>query len=273
MTAHAMSISMNSDHDEDSLTDDFCLFEEPEGYFQAEKPPTSATHELLSGETVTVRLVGHNPLWGHLLWNAGRVISNYLEERSETLIRGRDILELGAGAGLPSLVCAKRDARSVVVTDYPDPDLIENLRHNISHCNLPAGVDNIHAEGYLWGASAETVRSYLRDPATGFDILILADLLFNHSEHSKLIASIEQCLRKSRTAQALVFFTPYRPWLLEKDLAFFDLARSAGFKVEKILEKVMDKVLFEKDPGDELLRRTVYGYEVRWGDGKNPEKQ
>jgi len=64
----------------------------------------------------------------------------------------------------------------------------------------------------------------------------------------------------------LVFFTPYRPWLLEKDLAFFDLAKDSGFHVNKIFEKVMDKVLFEKDPGDELLRRTVYGYELKWAD-------
>jgi nicotinamide N-methyltransferase len=51
---------------------------------------------------------------------------------------------------------------------------------------------------------------------------------------------------------------------LEKDLAFFDLARQEGFVVEKILEKVMDKVMFEQDRGDELLRRTVFGYELRW---------
>lgn len=50
---------------------------------------------------------------GHLLWNAGRVVSGYLEENAGGLIRGRDVLELGAGAGLPSLVCAARGARTV----------------------------------------------------------------------------------------------------------------------------------------------------------------
>ena len=56
-------------------------------------------------------------------------------------------------------------------------------------------------------------------------------------------------LKKAPESRAFVFFTPYRPWLLEKDLAFFDLAREAGFTVEKTFEKVMDKVMFEKDPG------------------------
>lgn len=80
-------------------------------------------------------------------------------------------------------------------------------------------------------------------------MLILADLLFNHSEHAKLVKSVQLTLKKSPTARAFVFFTPYRPWLYEKDLAFFDLARDAGFNVSKTFEKVMDKVMFEEDPG------------------------
>ena len=44
------------------------------------------------------------------------------------------MLELGAGAGLPSIVCALNGAKIVVVTDYPDSDLVENLRHNMSTC-------------------------------------------------------------------------------------------------------------------------------------------
>ena len=94
--------------------------------------------------------------------------------------------------------------------------------------------------------------------------MILGDLLFNHSEHSKLISTIQQTLKKSSSAQALVFFTPYRPWLLDKDLAFFDLARVAGFVVEKVLEEIMEAAMFQDDPGDEKLRRTVFAYVVKW---------
>ena len=32
-------------------------------------------------------------------------------------------------------------------------------------------------------------------------------------------------------------------------MAFFDLAKDAGFTVTKTFEKVMDKVMFEEDPG------------------------
>jgi len=173
------------------------------------------------------------------------------------------VLELGAGAGLPSLVCALKGARRVVVTDYPDPDLIENLHVNVANCSLPADA-RVSAEGFLWGASPDRLIEQLGDEAAGFDVVILADLLFNHSEHGKLVSSVQQTLKPLPDSRALVFFTPYRPWLLEKDLAFFDLAKASGFVVTKLLEEVMEKVMFEEDPGDELLRRTVFGYELRW---------
>ena len=89
------------------------LFEEPGDFYPKAKEPTFAEHTLSSGESLQVRLLGHSPLWGHVLWNAARVASDYLEDHADSLIRGKDVLELGAGAGVPSLVCAIRGARKV----------------------------------------------------------------------------------------------------------------------------------------------------------------
>ena len=50
---------MASDSDQD-LED---IFREPVGYFQPEKAATFVEHTLFSGETLRLRLVGHNPLW------------------------------------------------------------------------------------------------------------------------------------------------------------------------------------------------------------------
>jgi nicotinamide N-methyltransferase len=216
-----------------------------------------------------------------LQWQAGRLISTYLESNA-SIISSKTVLELGAGAGLPSLVCTILGAKKAVVTDYPDPDLIQNLTYNIEHFQDCANSEfdtqgRIVAEGYLWGADPEPLLAHLSQlespglksdhtiqPDLKFDILILADLLFNHSEHAKLVSTVQKTLSHSPDAKALVFFTPYRPWLLEKDMAFFDLCRDAGFHVEKVLEEKMDKVMFEEDRGDEEIRRTVFGYVVTW---------
>ncbi|TVY93549.1 Protein N-terminal and lysine N-methyltransferase [Lachnellula willkommii] len=262
--------SANTPHqdDGDSDSETMNLFTDPPDYYPPSPKPTTETHTLLSGRVLSLRLVGHNPLWGHHLWQAGRIVSTYLES-TPSLIASKTVLELGAGAGLPSLVCAVLGAGKVVVADYPDPDLVSNLWTNIdtTKLNESEGADKkkIVAEGYCWGADPAPLLSHLpSSSAGGFDILILADLLFNHSEHEKLVSTIKGTLSKKEGSKALVFFTPYRPWLYEKDMAFFDVVREAGFTVEKVLEEKMEKVMFEGDPGDEELRRTVFGYVVRW---------
>lgn len=94
------------------------------------------------------------------MWNAGRTTSTYLEERAEELVKNKTVLELGAGAGLPSLVCALKGAAQVVVTDYPDADLIENLRYNIAHCDALKDPSRIAAEvGPLFYAIACLIRN------------------------------------------------------------------------------------------------------------------
>lgn len=54
--------------DDDSSTyEEPNLFQEPDGYYQEEKEPTFQKHRLRSGESMNLRLVGHNPLWVSIL--------------------------------------------------------------------------------------------------------------------------------------------------------------------------------------------------------------
>ncbi|KAH8432095.1 putative nicotinamide N-methyltransferase Nnt1 [Aspergillus melleus] len=243
------------------------MFDDPEGFYEPEKEPTFAEHPMLSGQTVRVRLVGSHPLYGDLLWNAGRTSASYIEERAQQLIAGKDVLEIGAAAGVPSIVSAIKGARTTIMTDYPDPDLVENMRFNASSSAplIPSG-SALHVDGYKWGASVEPLQAYLPAGETRFDLLIMADVVYSYREHGNLIKTMQMTLKKSREAVALVIFTPYEPWLLPRTETFFPLAERSGFKVTKIFEKLMDNVLFENDPGDEKLRRTVFGYEIRWAE-------
>lgn len=50
---------MTSEADDEGVD----IFQEPTDFYQPEKEATFATHQLLSGKQITVRLVGHNPLW------------------------------------------------------------------------------------------------------------------------------------------------------------------------------------------------------------------
>ncbi|ODH51230.1 hypothetical protein GX48_02659 [Paracoccidioides brasiliensis] len=285
---------MNSNTDADADAEFGDIFQEPEGFLPPLKEATFEEYTMRSGQTIKLRLVGSHPLWvgittndasptnrfpmeGFLLWNAGKTSAYYLESKARDWVEGRDILELGAGAGLPSLVCAILGARTAVVTDYPDCDLVENMRINAKACesllSLREGkASPLHVEGFKWGADPETVLRHLpadsdsgpRAAGRGFDLLILADVIYNHPQHRELIESVKQTLKRARHALAFVVFTPYQPWLLEKIVAFFPRAEENGFVVTKVFEKLTEKAMFEDDPGDERLRRTVFGYELRW---------
>lgn len=195
-----------------------------------------------------------------MLWNAGRTSSHYIEEHTSTLIRDKNVLEIGAAAGVPSIVSAIQGARTVVMTDYPDPELVTNMQHNadLSAHLIPAtssGRRRLHVEGYKWGNSVEPLLAHL--PSTGappaFDVLIMADVVYSHREHGNLVKTMQQALKKDPAAVALVIFTPYEPWLLPQTERFFPLAEAGGFTVTKIFEKMMDEVLFEDDPGVSVI--------------------
>jgi EEF1A N-terminal glycine/lysine methyltransferase len=65
-----------------------------------------------SPRTLNLRFVGQHPLWGHHLWNASKVLADYFDLNPE-LVRGKRVLELGAGGALPSFIAACNGAEKV----------------------------------------------------------------------------------------------------------------------------------------------------------------
>ena len=51
------------DDEDDVVEGELDLFKEPDDFYQAERQHTTATHTTLQGQVLTLRLVGHNPLW------------------------------------------------------------------------------------------------------------------------------------------------------------------------------------------------------------------
>lgn len=233
------------------------LFEEPEEFRPQPPEPHFVTHDREDGlipAQIRLRLVGNSPLWGHLLWNAGIFTANYLDKHFKELVEDKNVLELGAAAGLPSLICGLRGAKNVVCTDYPDADLMSNIQYNIDQCLK--GKRNISAEGYIWGG--DVTRLLEKTGGEKFDLIILSDVVFNHTEHEKLLTTCQRLL--SPEGRCFVVFSPHRPWLLEQDLAFFEKAESEfGFRAEK-LDLQRWKPMFEEDAETAEIRSRVYSY-------------
>jgi nicotinamide N-methyltransferase len=102
-------------------------------------------------------------------------------------------LELGAGAGLPSLTAAMCGAGKVVITDYPDQSLVDNMVWN-ADVNLTQEVrGNVDVEGFVWGAKVDSLLE--KSGGEGYDVLILSDLVFNHSQVCQLSHVIYEVMR------------------------------------------------------------------------------
>ncbi|KAA1476426.1 hypothetical protein DENSPDRAFT_843387 [Dentipellis sp. KUC8613] len=217
-------------------------------------------------DEVKVRLVGNHPLWGHYLWNASRSFASYLDLHLE-LYSDRTVLELGAGGGLPGIVAAKNGARKVVLTDYPDAALVDNLAFNVKANVDPEQAQHVAVKGYIWGKPVAPLLDVIKTPAhpnARFDLIIMSDLIFNHSQHDALLNTCEQALSTADLRPGpclLVFYSHHRPRLAERDLDFFRKARERGWHCE---EEVVERYppMFPDDPGEEEVRATVHGWKL-----------
>ncbi|SAL98626.1 hypothetical protein [Absidia glauca] len=226
-------------------------------------------------KTLQIRLVGSHPLWAHHLWNASKVFASLFDEHPQ-LVKGKTVLELGAGGALPSLVAATHQPAKVVITDYPDKELVENMQYNVDQNlkSLPAGLVNV--QGYIWGTNTSQLKAELPEGHTSFDVIILSDLVFNHSQHHAMLKTCLELLTPV-TGRVYVFYTHHRPHLAHRDLDFFKIAERPvldepvdpddrsllgyGFKTDQFVTKKMH-VMFEEDPGDEQVRSTIHGWQM-----------
>jgi predicted nicotinamide N-methyase len=82
-------------------------------------------------QRLRIRIFPHHNDVALRLWEAGATLAEYLLY-DPCLVKGKRVVELGAGVGLTGLVAAGCcGASSVHLTDYTDASL-DNLRHNIS---------------------------------------------------------------------------------------------------------------------------------------------
>ncbi|EYC01865.1 hypothetical protein Y032_0104g3644 [Ancylostoma ceylanicum] len=126
-----------------------------------------------------------------VLWDSASVLSEYLVRNN--VVRGRRVLELGAGTGLPSIVAAKLSALHVTATDQPMalPLLRQNLEANLNEeqlsavtvlpldwtnppkeqlsCDVILGADLVYNEGVF-----EALRGVLKWLVSGDTVMLMA---------------------------------------------------------------------------------------------------
>lgn len=71
-------------------------------------------------------------------------------------------------------------------------------------------------QGFAWGADPQSLLALPETSSTvasgRFDVILLCDLVFNHSQHENMLRSCTDCLAQNDDALVLCAFTHHRPW-------------------------------------------------------------
>lgn len=168
-------------------------------------------------------------LFAHHQWDAGVYLADLLAEAPGWAdARGRTVVELGAGTGLPALVAAAMGAKRTVVTDYPDKDIVANLEQNAAWLKWRAPhALPLDVRGLAWG---EDLDVFL-DMYGTMDCVIAADVLWVSSQHAALLDTVCALLARTKDARFLLAagFHTGRPAIAR----FLDAAQARGLAFDE----------------------------------------
>lgn len=161
-----------------------------------------------------------NGLFADNLWPGCFVMADILAHNPHICLH-KTILELGAGAALPSVVAGALGAKRVVVTDYPEQSVIENIEEVMEMNSIEQAVVVAH----LWGDPVEDLRTCINNDF--FDVVVLAEVLWKdtHHLHDQLLQSLSKTLCHEHGVAFMTFVhRETETHKAENDLEFFTLA-------------------------------------------------
>ncbi|KAI5075178.1 hypothetical protein GOP47_0009254 [Adiantum capillus-veneris] len=134
--------------------------------------------------------------YGLYIWPSSIVLAEYIWQQKDRFA-GVQVLELGAGTGLPGIVAAKLGAHVILTDVENNSKVFENASRNCEQNAVDCKI-----LGLTWGdwdSSTLDIKP---------DIVLGADVLYNASDFDDLFATVASLLQKKPEA---VFITAYEP--------------------------------------------------------------
>eukprot|EP00929_Paragymnodinium_shiwhaense_P006785 TRINITY_DN110744_c0_g1_i1.p1 TRINITY_DN110744_c0_g1~~TRINITY_DN110744_c0_g1_i1.p1 ORF type:complete len:277 (-),score=54.84 TRINITY_DN110744_c0_g1_i1:8-838(-) len=169
---------------------------------------------------------------GSMHWPSGRLLARILAEGAlpdvMPPLAGRRIAELGAGPGLPSLVCGKLGAKSVTLTDLVElvPLMEKNIRLNALDASCSA--DTLD---WLKADKSSLAAANCRDTDGPLDIVLAADVVYVE-EQEPLMGALLALMEPMHTWLVLAYLNRNpgdREYLNTRILPRLDSVRSAVY--------------------------------------------
>eukprot|EP00559_Dactyliosolen_fragilissimus_P004849 CAMPEP_0184865858 /NCGR_PEP_ID=MMETSP0580-20130426/19446_1 /TAXON_ID=1118495 /ORGANISM="Dactyliosolen fragilissimus" /LENGTH=394 /DNA_ID=CAMNT_0027365233 /DNA_START=8 /DNA_END=1192 /DNA_ORIENTATION=- len=147
-------------------------------------------------------------LTGQIVWPVSIRLSSYLtSNQGRHLLQGRNVIEMGAGCGLPGIV-ASHWANQVILTDGNDT-VVDLLQQNCAtHTSTFLSPSTSCKETYskqrlisatkmIWGNSQHVQNTLELMPSTSFDVVIAADVVQWPAVIEPLLHTVKALLWKS----------------------------------------------------------------------------
>lgn len=130
---------------------------------------------------------------GRRVWDGAVVLAKLLEQNVE-LVRGKRVLEVGAGRGVAGLAAARLGAASTVLTDLPY--CLETLRE-AAQLN---GDRHVEVEDFDWFQPEDFVQREGKD----FDVVLAADVIWLQQLVEPLAGALHAVALRSPNVQIVV---------------------------------------------------------------------
>ncbi len=157
------------------------------------------------------------PYYAHL-WDSASALCTYLLAHPK-LAKGKQVLELGCGLGLPSLLAAKLGATQVTATDF-HPDVEAFIGRNIAHNRLEGCVSYAL---YDWQASSSAPPT-----PTPPELILASDVLY---EAATVPAFTDRAAALCRNGATLLLADPGRTKLQQAVAALETEGISADLEI------------------------------------------
>lgn len=157
------------------------------------------------------------PLYG-TIWPSAIALATFLKEECKDEIRGKKVLEIGCGLGLPGFMAAKLQGQ-VTSTDYHEE--VEDLFNRNKELNQLTNINYASLD----------LRNEDGSRFSNFDFIIGSDILYEQNYYDDFIRFLN---RASTTKTKIILSDPQRTHLEN----FVTKCKSEGFSIERCAKEL-----------------------------------
>ncbi|KAI1359822.1 putative methyltransferase-domain-containing protein [Xylaria arbuscula] len=135
-------------------------------------------------------LISGSRTTGHRTWEAALHLGSYLLTRpGQDIVRGKSVLELGAGTGFLAILCAKHLGAKHVTTTDGDESVVDYLKENLVLNDVKEG-NSVVARTLWWGEELKGTWVEEECDSVPYDVVVGADITYDKEAIKALIQTL-----------------------------------------------------------------------------------